>query len=188
MSKPHNMRRIGGPRRGVIRWIIPLLLLGYFAWQNYQASNNSSRFDAQPISATTHAVERVVDGDTLILLIEDPPGSAPRRERLRLLGIDTPETVKEGTPVEPWGPEASEFTKQFVSGGKVRLEFDKRRVDQYDRYLAYVYVGDRMLNEALVAEGLARVDAYPGDNATILRVLKKAEASAREAKKGIWSE
>ena len=55
--------------------------------------------------------------------------------------IDTPETVTENTPVEPWGPEASQFTKDFVkrAGGRVRLTFPLERRDQYDRFLAYVW-------------------------------------------------
>ena len=89
----------------------------------------------------------VVDGDTLLLR----DGT-----RIRLMGVDTPETVKPDTPVEPWGPEASEFTRDFVAGGPVRLEFDRERTDRFGRHLAYVWVGNRMLNEELLRAGLAR--------------------------------
>src|ERR1700761_8909798 len=67
------------------------------------------------LSPGEHRVVRAVDGDTLLI--------APH-ERLRLIGVNAPETVKPDWPVEPWGPEASAFTKEFVSGGTVRLEFD----------------------------------------------------------------
>jgi micrococcal nuclease len=110
-----------------------------------------------------------------------------REARVRLLGIDTPETVKPNAPVEPWGPEATEFTKRLTAEGNVRLELDKRRIDRYGRSLAYVYVGDRLLNEELVRAGLARVSVYPGDSATIERRLRAAEAEARKAERGIWS-
>src|SRR5262245_57622544 len=88
----------------------------------------------------THVVQRVVDGDTLLLA---------NGARVRLQGIDTPETVKEDTPVEAWGPEASQFTKDFIreAGGRVRLTFSLERRDQYDRYLAFVWNGNKMLNE-----------------------------------------
>ena len=95
----------------------------------------------EPLPPGEHHVVRVVDGDTLLV---DP------HARVRLIGVNAPETVKPDWPVEPWGPEASAFTKQFVSGGTVRLEFDDEPVDAYDRYLAYVWVGDQMLNEALL--------------------------------------
>ena len=183
-----NPNPFRGRRTGINRLIVPAILLVILAVRYYMAGpEEATRFEAESIPATTYAVERVVDGDTLIVQLDDPPGSELRRERLRLLGIDTPETVKEDTPVEAWGPEASAFTKQFVAGGKVQLEFDKRRVDQYGRYLAYVYVDGQMLNEALVAEGLARVSFYDGDDAAMLRRFRKAESAAKEARKGIWS-
>lgn len=92
-----------------------------------------------------HQIERVIDGDTLLLA---------NNARIRLIGVDTPETVKHNHPVEPWGPEATAFTKQFLAGGQVRLQFDRERVDDYGRFLAYAWVDDRMLNEELIREGL----------------------------------
>ena len=147
------------------------------------------REDSAPLTAGPCEVVRVVDGDTIIVRQQSQPPDPPRvREaRVRLLGIDTPETVKPNSPVEPWGPEATEFTKRLTAEGNVRLELDKRRIDRYGRSLAYVYVGDRLLNEELVRAGLARVSVYPGDSATIERRLRAAEAEAREAERGIWS-
>jgi micrococcal nuclease len=135
-------------------------------------------------------VVRVVDGDTLIVRPLDPEQRRRvdrRGVRLRLLGIDCPESVKPDHPVEPWGPESAAFTRDFVAGDRVQLRFDRRRIDRYQRYLAYAYVGDRMLNEALVRAGLARVSVFPGDSASMTRRLRKAEEEAREAKRGIWS-
>jgi micrococcal nuclease len=143
-----------------------------------------------PLSEGVFDLVRIVDGDTLI--VREPLGAQPDRSsaedrRVRLLGIDCPESVKPDHPVEPWGPEASEFARQFVSGGRVELRLDDRRVDQYGRYLAYVYVGEQMLNEELVRAGLARVSIYPGDSESMARRLRRAEEEARAAARGIWS-
>jgi len=102
-----------------------------------------------------------------------------------LLGIDCPESVKPNHPVEPWGPEATEFTKRFVAGGTVRLQFDRRRIDQYDRYLAYVFVGEQMLNEELVRAGLARVSTFRGDSQSMARRFRAAEEEAKLRSQGI---
>lgn len=142
-------------------------------------------------------VVRVVDGDTLIVRQPaatankggEPGGSGEAAQfRVRLLGVDTPETVKEGTPVEAWGPEATEFTRAFVRRGAARVELDKRRVDRFGRSLAYVYVGDEILNVELVRAGLARVSHYPGDSLAMLRLLRQAETEARQAEHGMWSD
>ena len=133
-----------------------------------------------------YEVVRVVDGDTFIVWSVDADGQRDQ-VRVRLLGIDTPETVKEDTAVQAWGPEASEFTKKFLAGGHVRLQFDRRKYDQYERLLAYAFVGDEMLNEELVRAGLARVRYYEGDAQTMSRRLNQAQDQARQAQRGIWS-
>lgn len=123
-------------------------------------------------------VRRVVDGDTLLL----KDGT-----RVRMIGIDTPETKKEGTPVQPFGPEASEYTKKFCAGGTVRLVFDGERHDDYGRLLAHVYVEDRFLSEELIRNGLARVlYRHPYSDAMKDR-FRAAENAAKREKKGIWS-
>ncbi len=147
------------------------------------------REDSAPLTAGPCEVVRVVDGDTVIVRQQTKPPDPPsvHEARVRLLGIDTPETVKPNSPVEPWGPEATEFTKRLTAEGNLRLELDKRRIDRYGRSLAYVFVGDKLLNEELVRAGLARVSVYPGDSATMERRLRAAEEEARKAERGIWS-
>ena len=93
-----------------------------------------------------HLVARVVDGDTLVL------GSD---ERVRLIGVDTPETKHQTKPVQPFGPEASEFTRRAVEVRYVTLRFDRQKRDRYQRLLAYVYLKDWCLNEELVRPVLA---------------------------------
>lgn len=123
-------------------------------------------------------VVRVVDGDTL--LIEGD-------EKVRLIGVDTPETKHPTKPVEPFGPEASAFTRRFVEGQMVQLKFDKNKRDRYQRLLAYVYKGELCLNEELIRAGFSEcVTTYPFD--TILqRQFKAAEAEAMSDRRGIWS-
>ncbi len=137
------------------------------------------RADAPPLEeGVPYRVKRVVDGDTLLLT-----GGA----RIRLIGADTPETVKPNWPVEPWGPEATEFTRNFVRGADVFLEFDGPRIDQYDRVLAHVRVGDRMLGEELIRAGLARAETRYDYSETAKSRLRAAESEAKAAGRGIWS-
>jgi micrococcal nuclease len=98
-------------------------------------------------STQTVTVERVVDGDTIVV---NPAVSGT--ENVRLLGVDTPETVDPNEPVEPYGPEASAFTKQQLEGERVTLIFDQERTDQYDRVLAYVRISGQSetFNETLL--------------------------------------
>ena len=126
-----------------------------------------------------YRVERVVDGDTLVL-----EGNV----RVRLIGADTPETVRPNHPVEPWGPEATEFTREWVEGRQVRIQFDGNQVDRYDRVLALVWVGDRMLNEELLRAGLARARTQYNYSDAVKARFATAESEAQAAGRGIWSE
>ncbi|MHB8899755.1 MAG: thermonuclease family protein [Thermoguttaceae bacterium] len=134
----------------------------------------------EPLPESTYRVQRVVDGDTLLL--EDGV-------RVRLIGADTPETVKPGQPVEPFGPEATRYTRQFVddAGGLVRLRMDRERTDRYERLLAYVLAGDRMLNEELIRQGLARARTEFNYSPAMKRRFHLAEDEAKSAGRGIWS-
>ncbi|NLB26530.1 MAG: thermonuclease family protein [Bacteroidales bacterium] len=100
----------------------------------------------QPGHTYSAYVKRVIDGDTFVI---------ESNERVRLIGIDTPETVHPRRGVEPYGPEASEFTKNAIEGKQIRLEFDVEIYDMFKRLLAYVYVDNMFLNEQLLMEGLA---------------------------------
>lgn len=107
---------------------------------------------------------------------------------IRLIGVDTPETVKPDHPVEPFGPEATQFTRQFLAGGTARLSFDRERVDRYGRQLAYVWVGERMLNEELLRSGLARFEPRFHYSEAVKRRFRQAQQEAKQAGLGIWSQ
>ncbi|MFM8584384.1 MAG: thermonuclease family protein [Planctomycetaceae bacterium] len=123
-------------------------------------------------------VRRVIDGDTLLL----QDGT-----RVRMIGVDTPETKMEGAEVQPFGPEASEFVKQAVARGPVSLVFDGESEDNYGRILAHVCVNDRFIGEDLIRLGLARaLYRHPYSNEVKDR-FRAAENAAKREKRGIWS-
>lgn len=125
---------------------------------------------------------RVVDGDTIIVAI----GGAD--ERVRLIGIDTPESVDPRSPVDCFGPEASAATKALLpEGTAVSLVRDVEARDRYDRLLAYVYKVDdgTFVNLALAEQGYADVATFP-PNVAHTDELVVAVARARDAGLGLW--
>ena len=129
----------------------------------------------------TAIVRKVVDGDTLEVRVGN------RNETVRLLGIDTPETVHPDKPVECFGPEASARTKDLLPrGAKVRIERDAEARDHFGRLLLYVYIDDQMVNELLLREGLARpLSIEP--NTTHAAKFQGAADEARTANVGLWA-
>lgn len=124
-------------------------------------------------------VERVIDGDTVEL---------STGERVRLIGVDTPETVKPNTPVQPYGKEASDFSKKLLTGQRVKLKFDVEPYDKYNRLLAYMYLSDgTFVNEKLVREGYARIMTIP-PNVAHADLFLEAEREARAQNRGLWGE
>ncbi len=184
---PKRSRRVR--RRVRLSWpvilILVVLAIVRIAGKVQKPAPMPAAHSSALLRAGVWRLDRVVDGDTII--VRNPKDAHAPPIRIRLLGIDTPEAVKPNHPVEPWGPEATAFTRHFLKGGELRIRLDRRRVDQYGRSLAYVFVGDEMLNEALVRHGLARASLYSGDSAAMARKLRKAEQAAKNAKAGIWS-
>jgi micrococcal nuclease len=128
-------------------------------------------------------VTRVVDGDTIAVSI------AGKTEKVRLIGIDTPESVKPGTPVQCFALEASDHTKHLLPAGtSVRLERDVDGRDQYGRLLAYDYrqQDGLFVNLALVRDGFAVQDTIP-PNVAHVDDFTRAAAGARQAGRGLWS-
>ncbi|HZJ49273.1 MAG TPA: thermonuclease family protein [Actinomycetota bacterium] len=124
-------------------------------------------------------VTRVVDGDTIEV---DYRGSTVD---IRLIGIDTPETVHPSEPVECFGPAASRFTTTSLTGETVRLEFDVERRDHYGRMLAYVWDDGKLFNSALVQRGFATVSTYP-PNVKYVEGFTAAQDQAQGAGRGLW--
>jgi micrococcal nuclease len=133
----------------------------------------------RPARATV-MVRGVIDDDT----IEISP-AVNGLEDVRLIGVDTPEVVDPSEGVEPYGQQASDFVTRELALSRVRLEFDKERMDRYGRLLAYVYLGSKMFNEELVAKGYAQAYPYPPNTAHAPQ-FAAAQSRAREAGVGIW--
>jgi micrococcal nuclease len=133
-------------------------------------------------STQTVTVERVVDGDTIVV---NP--SVAGTEDVRLLGVDTPETVDPNEPVEPYGPEASAFTNQQLEGERVTLIFDQEKRDQYGRALAYVQISGQSetFNETLLRQGYAQLYVVPPNDRYEV-TFSQAQDRARQALRGIW--
>jgi micrococcal nuclease len=135
--------------------------------------------------ATRARVTRVIDGDTIAVSID---GGDERS--VRLLGIDTPETHRPGTPIECGGPEASASMERLApSGTHVALEPDpsQDRADRYGRLLAYVRLPDgRLAEEAQLAAGWATVYVFAGHPVSRDPAFRHAQAAAEAAGRGVW--
>jgi micrococcal nuclease len=124
-------------------------------------------------------VLRVIDGDT----VEVQMGG--RRERVRYIGVDTPESVAPNQPVECFGREASARNKELVEGKRVRLEKDVSDTDRFGRLLRYVWLGDEQINARLIAEGYANVATFPPD-VRHQDLYRRLQNDARTAARGLW--
>jgi micrococcal nuclease len=171
-------------RRGALRapLFIALVLIA-IAFSRCGSGGRSS----EPSGPLTAHVTRVIDGDTIVVRL--PGGDT---EDVRYIGMDTPETVKPGTPVQCFGPEAHEANERLVDGRTVTLRFDAERRDLYGRLLAYVFLpgarpGRRPLfvNADLVRRGLARTLTIP-PNDSYAPLFARLAAGAGVRGRGLW--
>jgi micrococcal nuclease len=160
-------------RRGEIGSLMLLLVVALLIVRPWEEGEEAG--PAQVVALVT----RVVDGDTVEARIDG------EIEDVRYIGVDTPETVKPGEPVQCFGPQASAFNHRLVEGRRVRLVFGVERRDVYGRLLAYVYLGRRFVNGALVRRGLARTLTIPPNDRFAAR-LAGLELRAARAGRGLW--
>ena len=142
-----------------------------------------------PAGAQAGVVEKIVDGDTIWVRVDEPGGplAAGATHKVRLLEIDTPETVHPSQAVGCGGPEASAFAEQRMPvGSTVHLVADRQDTDQYGRFLRYVWTADgSFFNLDAVRTGHARAVLYAPNDAYI-DVLREAEDRARSEGLGLW--
>ena len=160
------------------RKALPLAALIALAVIGYLARNLADEFSKPkpPAGGAWRVVERVVDGDTLAL---------DGGEKIRLIGVDTPESVDPRRPVERFGKEASAFTRRMAEGQRVRLEFGDEPRDRYGRTLAFVWLEDgTFLNAEIIRQGYGHAyTRFPFRYADEFRAL---EREARENRRGLW--
>lgn len=125
-------------------------------------------------------VKSVIDGDSIVLNDDESTN-------IRYLGIDTPEVLTYGSPGDPLSQEAKRLNESLIDRGKIRLEFDAERYDDYGRTLAYVFVNNIFVNEEIVKNGYARALIINPNNKYADRILK-AQEEARKEKRGIWGD
>jgi micrococcal nuclease len=135
-----------------------------------------------PKGAVRSEVQRVTDGDTFVATVKG------RRERVRVIGVDTPESVAPNRPDEPFGEESSDFAKRYLSGETVLLAGDAESRDRYGRMLAYVWLADGTFwNALLAAEGYAQQLTIP-PNVAYAGLFRRLVGEARRANRGLWAE
>jgi endonuclease YncB( thermonuclease family) len=161
--------------------LIVVALLILHPWEGGERRSEGS-------AETVAVVTRVVDGDTIEARI------GGEVEDVRLIGVDTPETVKPGAPVQCFGPRASGFAHRLLEGRRVRLVFGEERRDIYGRLLAYAYLAtaveaqaplSRFVNAILVRRGLARSLTIP-PNDRFAPLFERLELRAARAGRGLW--
>jgi micrococcal nuclease len=180
--------------RGSIALLLIVAAVLLRPWDTDLARRLSSiRGQASGVGASqrlTGRVVRAVDGDTLEVAVD---GEAT--ETVRVIGVDTPETVKPDTPVQCFGPRASAFEHRTVEGHRVRLLVGVEPRDYYGRLLAYVWVErhprqgrtqERFLEVELLRRGLARTLTFHPNDRFAAR-FEKLERSAAQAGKGLWN-
>ena len=147
----------------------------------------------EPAGYEEAVVTRTIDGDTIEVEVRarvDGPGAGEaavgERYTVRLLGIDTPESVSPRAPVECFGREASAAAGALLEGETVRLVKDVEERDGFDRLLRYVYLGAELANARLVTNGYASAYSYP-PNSRHSQFFVQMEREARENERGLWS-
>lgn len=128
-------------------------------------------------SEKTYSVTKVVDGDTIQI---------ETGQKVRYIGINTPETHHPTKGVECFGKQAYEKNKELVEGKRVRLEKDISETDRYGRLLRFVYLDNTFINDYLVRQGYAHATTYPPD-VKFADEFRQAEVEARENNRGLWN-
>lgn len=161
--------------------LVSIIIFGAFLLAQHYGWLQPATEQAAESQPGLYAVTRFVDGDTLTI---DMNGKS---EKVRMIGIDTPETHKPNSPVQCYGPAASAYTKELIGDQKVRLEADPKNTnrDRYDRLLRYVYLpDDRMVAEELIKNGYGF--AYTQFPFSKKDEFITAEKQAEDANKGLW--
>jgi micrococcal nuclease len=177
-------KRLPTTRSGYIGLLLTLLIALFSSYVASQQPSTTAEHESLPPSTTGWLpVVRVVDGDTIVVEQSGEPVT------VRLIGIDTPESVDPRRPVQCFGREASQKMRELVGGQAVRLEPDPTQADRdaYQRLLRYIYLdGDVSVNQILIAEGFAFEYTYQNVPYRDQAAHREAERQARESGAGLW--
>ncbi len=152
--------------------VLAIALLASAGWGWWSGRRGATNYGA--------TVVKTIDGDTIDVRFGDG-----RVERVRVLGVDTPETKDPRKPVQCFGQEASAYTHARLLGQHVRIETDVEARDKYGRLLAYVYVGGARFDDELLRLGYGRLLIIPPNGAYAHAMLRE-ELDARAARRGLW--
>lgn len=161
--------------------VIALLLVGLFTLAQQQGWLGNAAQSAVQNQPGLYTVSRFVDGDTIAVNMNG------KTEKIRMIGVDTPETHKPNTPVQCYGPAAAAYTKNTLTGKKFRLVSDSLSTDRdrYDRLLRYVVLTDgRTFNKMLIENGYGFF--YPYFPFTKSDEFAAAQQSAKSTNRGLW--
>lgn len=168
--------------------IIFVILIGVFLWLNNSRLKQNEIPKLPPISnqifpaRETAKVSRVVDGDTIKVLINNS------EDTVRLIGIDAPETVDPRKPVQCFGKEASAKAKEILTGKTIVLESDLTQADrdEYGRLLRYVFLNDLNFDKFMISEGFAREYTFKGHAYKYQLEFVQVEEKAKKENRGLW--
>ncbi len=158
---------------------LALLLAGHSLAQELQPTIPTNDFTGAP----AYKVIRIIDGDTVVLSMDG------KETKVRLIGVDTPETAHPNKPVERYGKEASQFIKNLLRGESVYVEYESgaSNLDKYGRLLAYLYRAPDglFINLEIIRQGYGH--AYTQYPFQYMELFRSYERKAAQAKKGLWA-
>ena len=174
-----------GPKKAIT--VVILAVLAWLFGGDTITQNESGNSDI-----IAGVVVRAVDGDTAVVKVDG------QERRVRFLGVDTPETVHPNKPVQFYGKEASNFTKESLNGRRVWLEYDENPQDRYGRHLAYIWLKNpKTINESTIRDSMFNAKLLLGGYAKVMiikpnkryeSVFKKFQDEAKQARLGVWSQ
>ena len=172
--------------------IIIIIIAGIAYFFGGESVLNFSGNEAGNQDFVQAVIVRAVDGDTAVVKIDG------QEKRVRFLGVDTPETVHPNKPVQFFGKEASNFTKESLNGRRVWLEYDSNPQDRYGRHLAYIWLKNpATINESTMRESMFNAKLLLGGYAKVMIIkpnkryeseFKKFQEEAKRARLGVWSQ
>jgi micrococcal nuclease len=163
------------------RLYVPLRAIAEALGSTVGVQNNGSIITVSNLRKIKTKVVRTIDGDTIEIKWNN------QTERIRLIGVDTPETVHPSKGEQPYGREASQYTKLVLTGKTISIEFDVTARDKYNRLLGYVYLQNgTFFNASLISQGYAQMMTYP-PNVRWVMLFQQLQTTARETKRGLWA-